>query len=326
MAQRDPFGRLPDENPLAGLGWLSDGVESQHAAQPVASGRSTADAGDERWRGGSDADAPDQRWRGGSKAADESWRSDADVVTPAAPAKPARLSAATAAQQATLRDLLGAVQGMKSARPGAAPRGPQVVDDVRRVVKAFAVLAIVVALVSVVAGVLVTGPSVKDGASKIAVPSTDLGRSPNGGAVPVGLAKGSLLLRRNLAPALRRMRTSGMGRLRSLAIRPERIDAQLLTKDGRLRSVQQGVDGRLRELSTSGGGFAGVPTIPFTRANSAAPARLARSAAGRLKRPASRVDYVVLVNSGPTAVWTVVMKGGGQFLGDARGRITRRIG
>ena len=34
MAERDPFGRLPDENPLAGLGSLSDNSQSQ-AAEPV---------------------------------------------------------------------------------------------------------------------------------------------------------------------------------------------------------------------------------------------------------------------------------------------------
>jgi hypothetical protein len=101
---------------------------------------------------------------------------------------------------------------------------------------------------------------------------------------------------------------------------------QLLTKDGRLRSVQYRYDGELRRLSLSGGGFGGSQTIPFSRANSAAPQRLVRSAAGRLEKPSTSVDYVVLVNAGPSAVWTVVMQGGAQFLGDARGRITRRLG
>jgi len=58
----------------------------------------------------------------------------------------------------------------------------------------------------------------------------------------------------------------------------------------------------------------------------AAPARLARGAAERAKRPVSQVDYVALVGVAPQATWTVVMRGGGQFAGDARGRITRRIG
>src|SRR5436190_9586463 len=31
MAERDPFGRLPDENPLAGLGSLSDGTHGEAA-------------------------------------------------------------------------------------------------------------------------------------------------------------------------------------------------------------------------------------------------------------------------------------------------------
>jgi hypothetical protein len=201
-----------------------------------------------------------------------------------------------------------------------------VAGSVGRIVKVAVVLAIIVALAGGLGGLVSVGERVKDSVSDLPAKLAPPSGTGGGGAEPVGLAKNSLLLRRNLAPALRRMRTSGLGRLKSLSIRPQRLDAQLLTKDGRLRSVQQRFDGKLSEVSISGGGFGALKTIAFSRANSAAPSRLARSAARRMKRPVSRVDYVVLVDSGPQAVWTVVMQGGGQFLGDARGRITRRIG
>ena len=42
MPERDPFGRLPDENPLAGLGSLSEGNESQ-TAEPVVSSWGASD-------------------------------------------------------------------------------------------------------------------------------------------------------------------------------------------------------------------------------------------------------------------------------------------
>lgn len=284
MAERDPFGRLPDENPLAGLGWLSDGIESQTAATPVVAAAASDDEPDGR---------PNE-------------------------AKRIRIAAKAASPEATLRDLLVSVQKLKSST--AASPAPVAVSNVGRIVKVVffvAVLAVIALSFGTLSSVTET---VKDGVSdlpaKVGVPESE----------PVGLDEESMLVRDNLAPALRRMRTTGLGRLRSLSIRPARIDAQLLTSDGRLRSVQQRFDGRLSELSVSGAGFAALPTIPFARADSAVPSRLARRAAKRAGRAVSQVDYVALVDTGPASVWTVVMKDGGQFVADARGRITRRIG
>jgi hypothetical protein len=144
-------------------------------------------------------------------------------------------------------------------------------------------------------------------------------------ATPRGLDASSLLTRRKLAPALRRLGTSGLGRLYSLAIRPARIDVQLLTRDGRLRTVQVGADGKLNDFGTSGPGFGHLETIAFARVQAGAPERLARGAAERLHRPAGQVDYVVLSRSGAELSWSVFMRDGEHFLADARGRITRRI-
>ena len=160
-------------------------------------------------------------------------------------------------------------------------------------------------------------------------PATPSEETPSPGAEatpPRGLAPRSMLLRRNLAPALARMRNEGLGRLRTLRVAPERVDAQLLTRGGRLRSVQARFDGEFRVLSTSGPGFGRLDTVPFATVNTAAPSRLARSAAGRLRRPVGQVDYAVLLAGlGPLADWSVIMRGGAQFLGDARGRIARRV-
>jgi hypothetical protein len=143
---------------------------------------------------------------------------------------------------------------------------------------------------------------------------------------PTGLQPRSLLTRGNVARAMRRLATSGLGRLRSLRIAAERIDVQLLTREGRLRSVQVTAGGRPRTISLSATGFGGLPALRFADIDAGAPARMARGAAGRTRRPVSRVDYVAYANAGPQAVWTVVMRGGGQFIGDARGHITRRVG
>jgi hypothetical protein len=302
MAERDPFGRLPDENPLAGLGSLSDGIESYEPPQPVVSARPAGDGrGDGGKAGASPHDEPGERRR-----------------------RPRRPGAGQpGSPEATLRDLLVSVQTMKSA--GATP---PVARDVGRIVKTVIVLAIVVAFVASIGGLL-SGSAVVDGVSdlpdRVGLPAEG-GSGGAPAAEPVGLGEGSMLLRRNLEPALRSMRTRGLGRLKSLSIRPERVDAQLLTNDGRLRSVQQRFDGKLTSLSVSDAGSAGLKTIPFARADPSVPSRLARSAAERVGRAVSDVDYVVFIDIAPESVWTIVMKRGGQFIADARGRITRRIG
>ena len=320
MAERDPFGRLPDENPLAGLGSLSDAGERQDAAQPVVSARPAGSEPAERSRARAKRGAPQERAKSRAKAA-----------TATAPAQASTPS--DAQQQQQLRDLLGAVEQMK--RGGSSVSGLTVLRSIGRVIRVVRIVvfvAIVAVIGSAASGVFSSGAIKEriDDLSDVELPNFESPTFESPGTPaepePAGLRGKSLLVQRNLAPALRRLRTSGLGRLKSLSIRPESIDAQLLTKAGRLRSVQYRYDGELRTLSLSGGGFGGSPTIPFRRASSAAPQRLARNAAGRLKKPTTYVDYVVLVNAGPSAVWTVVMQGGGQFLGDARGRITRRLG
>ena len=140
-------------------------------------------------------------------------------------------------------------------------------------------------------------------------------------APPVGLARGSLLLRPNLARVLGRLRTSGKGRLRSLRVAPDRVNVQLLTKDGRLRNVQVDWDGELDDYGAGGPGFGFVDTVPFGSVDAAAPSRAVTRAARRLRTGAARIDYVVSTGDG----WSVFFKGGQAFSADDRGRIVRRI-
>ena len=296
MPERDPFGRLPDENPLAGLGSLSEGSESQ-TAEPVVSS----------W-GASEEAAPDA-------AAPE-------PVPSQPPGRRDRL------QQAARRRTTTAASAAEYLDPAQFAQFAQIARRMARVVRAVFVIAFVFVIVGVVLSLLVSGDS--DTGTPGGVPPSGPSQQsrPAGGEAraPRGLQRRSLLARRNLAPALRRLRTSGLGRLRSLRIAPERIDAQLLTRGGSLRSVQLRFDGELRRLSVGSGGFGGLPTIAFSDVDPAAPSRLARGAARRSGRSLNQVDYVVRINAGTLGGWTVVMRGGGQFLGDDRGTITRRIG
>jgi hypothetical protein len=56
-----------------------------------------------------------------------------------------------------------------------------------------------------------------------------------------------------------------------------------------------------------------------------APRRLVRSAARRLGRRTSSVDYLVLLDAGAGPRWSVYFPGGRAFLADAHGRITQKI-
>jgi len=161
-----------------------------------------------------------------------------------------------------------------------------------------------------------------------AVPGSEERGSPGGRqpALPArGLSVNSLLRPAAFGKAITRLRTGGYGRLTNLRVAPDRIDASLLTRDGRLRQVQIVPGGAVRVIGTSGAGFAGARTMTLKGIFAGAPNRLTRSAAGRLEQPASRVNYLVLSEFGGARTWNVYFKGGQIFSADPRGRITRRV-
>ncbi len=318
MAERDPFGRSPDENPLAGLGSLSDGSTGQ-AAEPVV----VAD------------------WSGSE---------------PTAPARPApRQERPTAKEQvaqhmAAMSAAAGAAKPPKTGYPAVdqslaevirqaeAMSGAKVVQSVQvvgRVVKLVVFLVVLGVLASVAYPLIDAGKDVRDAIGDLPSPqeitppgsSGEEQGSSSPDTPPTGLRSNSMLTRRNFDRALDRLSTSGLGRLRTLAIRPERIDAQLLTKGGSLRSVQIRFDEpNINDFGASGGGFSHLETILFSKIDRGAPARLARSAAGRAKRPVSQVDYVTIhASQGQVTLGAYLKAGGGIYLANSRGRITRRI-
>ncbi|MCW2957586.1 MAG: hypothetical protein JWP18_389, partial [Solirubrobacterales bacterium] len=221
-----------------------------------------------------------------------------------------------------------------SATPGIARRkrrfsGLRLVGLLFRIATPIVVLAIIVG--SVVSVSSEVGDSVDDvrraistGVGGITTPATT-GEGP-AAAAPVGLGKGSLLKAGNFAKALQILRAEG-SRARSVRVAPERLDATLVTASGFIRQVQVTWQGERKRSSQTGPGFTQAGTFPIAGLDIRAPARLARSAAGRAKRSASSVDSLVAISLGPEQQgWTVILKdGGGQYLADPRGRITRRI-
>ena len=127
----------------------------------------------------------------------------------------------------------------------------------------------------------------------------------------------------NFAAALAKLRSSEL-RLTHLRLAPERIDVQLLTRGGRLRSQQVQPGGAIKQLgSDSGPGFDQSRTIPFARLKPGAPQRLARRGAAKLGVPVSTLQYLVPTLFGGTITWAAYFKRGRYVLGDAAGRYQR---
>ncbi len=152
----------------------------------------------------------------------------------------------------------------------------------------------------------------------IAVPSPEA-------KAPTGLGARSLLRPAAFERALADLRGREIGRLQSLRVAPERINATLLTRRGTLVSVQLQPGGKFQRFSESGSGFAGLATIPYGKLDPTAPQRLVRAAAERLGRPVSRIDYLVPTLSSGELTWGAYFTGGAIFLANARGKIFRRI-
>jgi hypothetical protein len=142
---------------------------------------------------------------------------------------------------------------------------------------------------------------------------------------PKGLGPGSLVRADTFAAAMQQIRTKGGGRLTHLRVAPERIDAQLLTRAGKLRSVQVKPGGTLERFGPdSGPGFDQSTTIPFSRINPAAPQRLARAGAERIGVPVATLQYLVPTNFNGSLMWAAYFTRGRYVLGDASGRFQRK--
>lgn len=307
MAERDAFGREKGEDPLEDLGWSTSGAANRASGLAVPVPR-------------------------------EELRGAADVNHEGIPGTHAP-----------------APRTFQDRRPsgGGLPGGTQI--DLRglrifgRVFRSLVLLAIVLAVFVGGGGALVDkiGDEIDkiDTIDKPEVPSSPVvpatpedegaGESPAAeppsaparpDEPPVGLQRGSLLLRANFETVLRKMRTGGYGRLTNLRVAPERIDAQFLTKGGRLRNVQFQPGGGVRDFGTSGPGFSGARTMSIASIDASAPFRAVTSAAGRLEKPASQVNYLVYTDVFAGQPWGVYFKAGQYFRADGRGTITRRFG
>ena len=322
MPKYDAFGREIGEDTLAGLG---GGSEVKPVPKPVeATWQERTDQAEATWQAAEKievarletvADAKDataERAEAARQAAagDSRWT---------APVKPAAMSArASGKQPPTIT--LPVSQGLPT---GGRRRGRRILFFVVLAIVAMFVIPLLIAGFAIVNTV---GDATReiDGAIKITRPELPKAVVPK--AAPTGLAGASLVRRERFGPAMRRLQNKGYGRLTSVRVAPERINAQFLTKDGALLSTQLGFDGKLQSFGKSGSGFGFVKTIPYSRVDPGAPERLTRRAAERLGKSPKALDYVVLSQGGPEdLLWGAFFKGGGHVQGFADGRVWRRV-
>ena len=307
----DAFGREIGEDTLEGLGGSPKGPESaweqrtareeatweQSERVEVARQEAAAAAEDvqaERAEDARQAAAGDSRWTAPAPATDDAQRQ------------------ALAAQLSSVLNQTATARATGTPRRSGAAKG--------------CLIAIVVVLAlggAALAGILSLVNSVDsatDGVQKVIRAAPELA-----GPKPTGLGKESLMRRANLAAALRKLSSAEDAKLANLRVAPERIDATLLTNEGRLRHVQIKPGGKLEQFGSDGSpGFDNVPTIPFARLDPGAPQRLTRRGADKIGAPVTEVQYAVPIYSSNELTWAVYFTRGRYVIGNARGRFQRQ--
>jgi hypothetical protein len=194
-----------------------------------------------------------------------------------------------------------------------APPRPEFVRPRRRRSGGLARLIVVLATLAVAGIALVSvGTSVEGGLD--AITPIDTRSDP---PAPTGITGDSLIRRANFADAVVTLAGSGLGRPLTMRVAPDRIDATLIAKDGRMHQVQITPGGELNELASSDG--APGRTIPYKAIDPSAPERLVRAGATQTV-PAGRIDYLV-ITAGPQ--WAAYYRGGRIVIGDGHGRKQR---
>ncbi len=175
------------------------------------------------------------------------------------------------------------------------------------------IMFIAIAGVAVSAGAIEAGRrAIDDFRSALPSPDSAVRAAPQ----PRGLGARSLLRPGALQTALARLPD---GRLVSLRVAPERIDAQI-ARGGRFHLVQVTSDARVTDSE------APVSSRqPGLRVDAAAPSRLVRVAARRSGRSATRVSYLVLLRIGDATEWHLYFDDGMHYAANSAGRRARRV-
>jgi hypothetical protein len=132
----------------------------------------------------------------------------------------------------------------------------------------------------------------------------------------------SMLGPAGLRPALARARQEG--KLRTLRVAVDRVDAQLVDAKGRLVVLDIPASGDTHRVVATAAP-PGDP-IPWSAVDPKVPMRIARAAARDAHRTVGRVDYLVLLGLSDGPEWELFFKDGVHYSAGVRGRHLRRVG
>jgi hypothetical protein len=218
----------------------------------------------------------------------------------------------------------------RSAAPRRAPAAPRssrggAAQAFRRVTTGFVAVA-VVAVVLGAAGLGLVAGGDGDSAPSTEVPSAvplpAMPEAPGARATPA--RTGSLLRRPAFTEALTQLRRADLGRLNSLRITRDRIDAVFLAGDERVRYVSLLAGERPEVVRTGSSRLVIEAPLPLAAIDPGVPERLARAVARRTRRPVSSIDYLTLSKVAGEPTWFAYGKNGRAYFADARGRIQGR--
>jgi hypothetical protein len=139
----------------------------------------------------------------------------------------------------------------------------------------------------------------------------------NGGSSTSKTPGTSLLKPAALKAALARLPA---GDIEWLRVAPDRINANVIVK-GKMHAVMVSAGGEVSDFATPANGGSG-----FVKVNSAAPSRIARTAAKRAGRNVGSVSYLVLIHIPGKDEWQLYFDGGMHFSASANGKKVHRVG
>jgi hypothetical protein len=188
----------------------------------------------------------------------------------------------------------------------------------RRRMTGFIVPLFIIAIVAVAIGGAVSAFNAGNSALHEITTSIDTA-TQNGGTTKSGKAASpgtSLLQPAGLKAALAKL---PKGKLQLLRVAPDRINANVMV-GSKMHVVNVAADGEVTDIATPGTSIGGTIKV-----NSAAPGRIAATAAKRTGRRISSVSYLVLIHILGKDEWQLYFDDGTHFSASANGKKVHRV-
>jgi hypothetical protein len=290
----DAFGREIGEDTLSGLG--DSGSSGAGPSEPATS-----------WTPEQVAEA----------ASYEAAATPAPAAAPTPTPTPAPAPASTPMQSSPAR-----FQVPITAIPGA-PRARRRAGGLGCLISLLVLAAVIAAPIILVVSIAGEAGDVIDSVKDSIDSGTGTGGDGSDAAPPTGIAGRSLIAPANFEQALTQLEGANVGRPMGLRLAPDRVSG-VLVKGSKQTVVNLTYDGQLTRVSSPGG--VALRTVKFSAIDRRAPARLVRGSAARFKLSAAKIDYLVLSSlPGVGTQWVAYFKGGAYVMGDAHGKVVRRI-